>query len=484
MLYEKKAYEDFILTSKSTELDIVVKDYETDLEAKAKALGVSITEFKRQIKLHSPQFPQEDYCKPHFLTKSIYPILTDLLKGYPNEFEKYRLISGANLFDNKKLKIKYDKENSNNALIIEDRKRNGNNSNVNIKLCVKEVQESTGQYIEEKLHYLRSFRNDAIFRVGLFIVGYKNPICYMSFSNIDREDKIIALKKSMNQQISKDEVIELSRVYGCGNLPMNTISFLISKTVIFLKNYNYLITAVNTNLGFSGMSMLASGFVPFAFRPVNYFYDYNGFYTTKRKNIICKKSPNPMIQNILYVKNIKSIRNFSNIYCKLIDINTDKYSIVKFAIEHEVFEMRTILEKLWDDNTRYHRTTNTDINHLSKGQCGVSSLLLGRKLKNKGYSVMFCTGNMIFRDKSLSISNHCWIVLKRYGNQKSDIIIDLTADQNGYSKKIIFNTKDDLEKLNIVYELTSEIDPYEINNQHLLKRLEYLEEKLSCRTYD
>lgn len=480
LLYEKITYEDFLEKCKSIELTTLIDGNKTNIRKLSLSLGISEKEVKRQIRLHAPQFPKRNYYSSNFLTKHIYPILFDLLKSYPDVFQTYRENCGAFYLDNSKLRIK--RSNSFDA----DATINNESNEIIAKLHVSQVDENIGRVIEEKLHYLRSFRKDAAFRIGLFIDGYSFPICYMSFSNIDRRDKIESLRKSLTKEIEKDQIIELSRVYGCGNLPKNAISFLIAMAIRKLKltNYTYLITAVNVNLGFTGLSMLASGFVPYALRPVNYLYNSNGFYTTTRyKNSLIKSSPNDMPPNILYVKEIEASKYSQRIYSKLVTIENGNYNLVGSAIEHEISEIRIDLEKIWDDKTRYHGTVLTDLQHPSKGQCGVSSLHLAKKLKRQGYLVKFCEGDAIFENNdSVSITNHCWVVVNNYGNRGKDVVIDLTADQNGYSQKIIFKTKEELNKQRIKYNAKSEKDPDNINVEHLLQRLEYLERELDIIT--
>lgn len=478
LLYEKIAYEDYLKNCKSEQLDILLQGRETSLKKFAKNQAVDENEVKRQVRLHAPQSPQVNYMEIKFLENHIYPILTNLFKNYSNDFLSYRDLCGADIICANNLRIIRSKEFDSVAKI-----ENDSNDTIG-RLKLQEVDEETGEFIESKLHYLHSFRADAVIRVGLFLIGYKFPICYMSFTPVDRKDKIESLRCSLNPKIEKNEVAELSRVYGCGNLPKNTISFLIASCNKFLLHYKYLITAVNINLGFSGMSMLGSGFVPFAFRPVSYSYNKNGFYTTRRnKNEVIRYTPNNMPPNILYVREIESSKGTDRIYCKLVNIKNDGCHLLESAIEHEISEIRTELEKIWNENTRYHGTELTNLRP-SKGQCGVSSLHLARKLNNQGLSVLFCEGDVIFMKKpDTSIFNHCWVLLKDYGRRGKDVIIDLTADQNGYSQKIIFKTIDDLKKQQIKYEAKSEKNPIEIDVEHLITRLDYLEKELKETEY-
>ena len=491
LLYEKIAFEDSVTKCESVKLKTLLDSQDSNIKLKANSLGVDEREFIRQVRLHAPRFPKSSYYTPNFLSNNVYPTLEKLLQSYPNDFKVYRENCGAFMLDcgtglsEEELIVMRNQDRHPDAVIVATKKigeqKRNHPSKIMSKLCVKIVEEEMGKYLEEKLHYLHSFRNDAIIRIGLFIQEYNYPVCYMSFSKIDRIDKLLSLKKSLNRDISNDEVIELSRVYGCGNLPKNSISFLIAASKKYLKGYKYLITAVNINLGFSGNSMISSGFVPYAFRPVNYAYNAEGFYTAKRNP--CQElsiSPNEMPPNILLVREIESSGSTERLYCKLVQINGDKYSFMGSAIEPEISEIRSDLEKIWDDKTRYHRTDITNEHRPSKGQCGVSSLYLARKLKKQGYSARFCEGDANFEKKDdTSIKNHCWVLLKNYRNRDIDVVIDLTADQNGYSQKIIFKEINELNRQKIKYVSRSEKDPDSINVEHLIARLEYLEKELN-----
>lgn len=477
LVFEKIVYEEYYKKCESIELDTLVEGNATIIKNKAKEWGVSEIEFIHQIKLHAPQFPQRNYYSPNFLSNHIFPILSTMLNDYCEDYKNYIKLSGMINNNKKNLKIKRCNLNGGEATI------NDLSDNIIAKLGVKVVEKELGEMIETKLHYLHSFRNDAIFRIGLYIDEFDYPICYMSFSKVDRADKIDALKMSLTKDICSNEVVELSRVYGCGSLPQNAISFLVSMATRQLRymNFNYIITAVNVCLGFTGSSMLASGFVPFALRPVNYLYNDKGYYITNRYRFNSKKrSPNLMPKNILFVRETKGTGDGNRMYCKLVQIEDGQCSLVDSAIEHEISEMRLELEKIWDDKTRYHGTEFSDSRFPSKGQCGVSSLHLARKLKRQGYIAMFCEGDAIFDPKKYeSITNHCWVVVKNYGNRGHDVIIDLTSDQNGYHQKIIFKTKEELKKLNIKYQSKSEKDPDDVNVEHLIQRLEYLEKGLN-----
>ena len=332
------------------------------------------------------------------------------------------------------------------------------------------------------MHYLRSYRDTAIIRYGLFVKGFDYPICYASLCCVDRDDKVIALKKAIdNSEVNNNQIIELSRLYGCGTLPQNTISFFLGYIAKQLgkKGYKYMITAVNIALGFTGGSVLASGFIPYALRPVQYYYSNNCYCTRRNSTKESRSNKTPMPPNVLYVKELGKRRGNILNFSRPVDISKG-FMFFETTIEHEIYEIRAELESVWSDKSRYHGTVISKQGDFrkSKGQCGVSSLLLARRLEKQGYNILFCEGNLLDSNDLFSIHNHCWIKIIGYNKRKQNIIIDITADQNGYPKKIIFAAEEDLNISRIRYEAVSEIEPKSVDVQHLLERLEYIENEL------
>ena len=476
LLYERVIFEDIKDKCRFHDLDFLIEANKTQIEDFACNNEVDNETVLKQIKLHAPQFEKGLYTTNEFLKKSIFPILAPILCNYTRNFNKYIELCGGKILK-KGDKLAWDKErnrdkNQKKYFVVKGKSE--------IKGEIKFVEESVGEFIEEKLHYLRATRKDSICRIGLFLDNYELPICYMSFSTIDREDKLKALSKSLDLEINEHEVVELSRVFGCGNLPQNSISLLTAFANRYFKkrNVSYMITAVNITLGFSGNSMLASGFVPYAIRPINYYYDELNQYCTKRKGNYTHSCNYTMPPNILFVREIGQPIGKTSKYCKLIDISKN-YSYNETAMEHEIYAIREELEGVWNEKTRYHGTIVDRNSYISKGQCGVSSLLLARILEKRGYEVKFCEGNAIFPKSNQSILNHCWIKVINYNKRKENVIIDITADQNGYWQKILFKTEADLKKLKIQYEVKSEKTPKTVNVEHLKARLAYLEKELS-----
>lgn len=474
--FERVIFEDIKDECYFNDLDFLIEANRTQIKKFADENKIDVETIIKQIKLHAPQFEKRLYTTRNFLKKNIFPILSLKLEKYKNNFKKYLELCGGMVF-NKGDQLAWDKgrnteENKKIFFMVKGK--------TEIKGEIKVVEEAVGDFIEENLHYLGAARKDSIVRLGLFLDNYELPICYMSFSAVDRDDKWKALCKSLDENINKCKVIEVARIFGCGNLPQNSISLLIAYATKYFRKrkFAYMITAVNITLGFSGNSMLASRFVPYAIRPINYYYDGNNQYCTKRKGKYTHSSKNKMPPNILFVREVGLSKGKVYKYCKLIDIGNN-YSYNETAIEHEIYAIRQELEGVWNEKTRYHGTIIDTNSYISKGQCGVSSLLLARILEKRGYEVKFCEGDAIFPKDKQSIINHCWIKVINYNKRKENVIIDITADQNGYWQKILFKTEADLKKLKIHYFVKSEKTPETVNVEHLIERLAYLEKELN-----
>lgn len=468
--FERVIYEDIKDECCCPELEFLLEVNKTQIERYACDNNVNLSDLKKQIKLHAPRYEKSLYTTKNFLKKNIFPTLDSIFKEHKTQFNDYYCKCGAEYIE-RNSRLCWQHQDGVKKLVI-------CHMDSDIEAEIREVDNLTGFYLESHLHYLKAPRKDSVLRLGLYIKNFPLPICYMNFCPLDREDKLLALKKSLDEDIKKAKVIELSRVFGCGNLPLNTVSLLVGYASKFFrkKNYLYMITAVNLTLGFNGNSMLASQFVPYATRPVKYYYDEQNRYCTSRKGTVVTKSPNNMPPNILYVRRVASCKARDLKYCKLVDIYND-FSYNETAIEHEIYDIRQQLEGIWNEKTRYHGTIPTKNDYISKGQCGVSSLLLARILIKRGYDVLFCEGNVKFPIESNSIYNHCWIKVINYNKRNENVIIDITPDQNGYKQKIIFKTEQDLKKLKIIYEICTEKEPESVDVEHLIKRLAYLEQE-------
>ena len=430
---KKEIHISLIEKCENDQLDSFFSKNETEIRAYSETNGIDINDIIKQIRLHLPLFEHSIINSKQFFIQGMIPLLDKRFNNYLTSLNYYFIKCGIDSISN--FSNLHLKGNS----IVE--------KNTNKKIAdfeVHEVNEDVAKFIECELHYLHSFRKESKYRIGLFIKDYSHPLCYMSFCDIDRKDKIDAIQMSLGfNSYDYTKTIELSRVFGCGKLPYNTISFLISQGTKYYRKlgYEYLITSRNSEL-------------------------------RKQSNI-------EMPPNILYIKEVQKISRLTPV--KIVSIKNDGISFLKISIKKDIFKLRGSLEVVWNDITRYHGTNFHSSDHPSKGQCGVSSLHLAKHLQSRGYNVKFCEGNVHFPEDEKSIYNHCWIKLLNYGNEGVIVIIDITADQNGYEEKVIFKNEKDLISQNIRYESISEYNVNEVGVEHLIDRLTYLENLLEER---
>lgn len=114
---------------------------------------------------------------------------------------------------------------------------------------------------------------------------------------------------------------------------------------------------------------------------------------------------------------------------------------------------RALLSRSWSPETAYPGTVTDSqtIDGDPSGQCGVSSVWLAEVLDRKySTSSTFCLGTVIFDEhEAKDLEDHCWLEIDGKSGEK--LILDLTCDQAGFGKKIVFDSKVDLEKNLIRY---------------------------------
>lgn len=460
----------------SPRIEAAVRSWTQNIESLSRKFNVNHLDVEKQIRLHLPLLidnVEDCNCFPPLLNE----ILTRRFSGYPDFYSDYLIKSGANNLLNIGTYIKNDE------IYYEDRRL--------FNVTYSEVSIELGTLIESRLHYLRKARSDANARYGIFIEGYKYPICYMSFSSNIRNYQTIALQSALNDNsLSPDNITQLARVYGFGNLPRDSISKLISyssKKLSSVKNY-YIITAINPFIGFNGSSMIASGFKPFAYCQVSYKYDRNKEYNNRRHSVeYLENAKLNTPPNLLLVKGItkKSFMKVSSI-TSLINVPVELFNDINPITVH-LSALRSKLEESWSVMTAYHGTPKSSKDPISKGQCGVTTAYLGKEFENKGYSVLFCEGDAYFPNGIKPIKNHCWLkipYLKENFFEYHDIIIDLTSDQNGFNESIICDTDDRLKNREIFYDSKIEILPSTIDSENLIKRLIILKSSIESLKKD
>jgi hypothetical protein len=450
------------------------------IEEIASRYGIGINLVWLQICLHAPLYDETQLLQGGRIPGSLLATVTSRLESY---LEKYKLFlekCGADLLQDHLEKVAID----NNRI--------RSPSGISFSFRIATVDQDSGEFIESNLHYLHSPISSTEHRYGIFLDDFTLPICYVSAAIVDRQYKIDSLSAAISGEVRSDQVLNIARIYGFGHLPKNAISVLLSYVTRQLakSNIKYVVTAVNPMLGFSGTSMLASGFKPYTLCPVAYGYCRDGFYRTRRHNQILSaqlKTP----PNVLFVRGItkdsrKKVEQISSIFIISSQLYQKKLIIMQnnqktTGIIGDLDNLRAELEKAWDNITRYHRISYEPNDPISKGQCGVTSAYLAQKFQENGYNVLFCEGNVRFPDETPPIINHCWIKIPKFNDNNPEIvelIIDLTADQSGYTESVICDTNHNLLSKGIVYEQLREVEPKAVEAGHLSSRLNSLQKRL------
>jgi hypothetical protein len=146
-------------------------------------------------------------------------------------------------------------------------------------LSPRAVSEMTAREICERFHYLRSHRVSSTY-LGLFAGGERRPVALVVLSPFDMTSLIPLLPRGVDQA----RIGVVSRVFAFEGVPRNTISRLLSfaRTIAVANGTEALITYVNPNLGFTGVSYRASGWHLSGDQPGTTYRYLDGRYVTDR----------------------------------------------------------------------------------------------------------------------------------------------------------------------------------------------------------
>jgi hypothetical protein len=151
-------------------------------------------------------------------------------------------------------------------------------------LAFEEVEPSRALPVLTLLHYLRSARPDSR-HFALVDPVHRLPVTLCSLSAL----QWACVGNQIRSQFATptERIWEVSRVYSIDNAPRNAISFLLSKVRRYLRRsappIDLLVTAVDLNLGFTGISYRAANWqhwMTVKARP--YFYDDGRFVTPRQ----------------------------------------------------------------------------------------------------------------------------------------------------------------------------------------------------------
>ncbi|GAA1514852.1 hypothetical protein [Kribbella lupini] len=148
---------------------------------------------------------------------------------------------------------------------------------------------------------------------------------------------------------------------------------------------------------------------------------------------------------------------------------------------------RERLLEAWDEDTIYRGPLDAPLENArpSRGQCGVSSAWLIEQLLDRvdGSKLAYCYGQVSLGSTQL-LTSHCWVeVVGDSYDQRW--VIDFTADQIEALRRyevLCWPHDELLERLTINYDSSiSRLDPIELSNDLVQKRLDILKANLRAR---
>jgi hypothetical protein len=437
---------------------------------------MSPRDFDIQLRLHAPSvLDQIQMRRPY---RAIYGELRPQLIARCSRISSY--INDADLLANSSLLLGGGQARRDFTI----RRSDGSSVGVNVSL----VSPSAGYVYQSKLHYMLSPRADTMVEVGCYLQGATYPVTYLAFSLCDRPGIIQALRL---QGISAERgnVLILTRALGLSGAARNLMSFTMGQAVRRLRamGCKFIVTAFNPLLGFTGSALHAANFAPFATAPVAYCYDKFGGYMTRRQSMSekCTDRRAESYQNLLVVLGTdstsrKEIRKVTTVHQLAEPQNDASVGHIVALDSSELRHYRSRLEAVWSLSTAHPSYAREPLS--SKGQCGVSSVWLARRLRQREIEATYCYGRLSFDDPSISsVDHHCWIEIGSPSNAARHII-DLTCDQaDGFEEKVIYRRYNDLAREGIRYEPVARLAVDDLPSDRVWPRYTQLEESMRTK---
>jgi len=257
------------------------------IHSRARQLGVMAKYITTQTLLHLPYYDQEDiqYSQPDILRQLDEKVM-HLGEDYAKTYN--RLYTNTDLFlisTGALLKGRHD-------LAIHDEA-------ISLPVKFKEVPVYLADEINNRLHYIRSTRNDNLANFGLFIDNNEIPYACVSFSTCKRGYQIDALNRVAGLNLLPHEVISMTRAYTFNNAPKNSMSKLFHQSHEYIKqqfpDIKAVVTALNPYTGFDGGIFTGASYTPYALSPMEYWYDNQGYYVPRSKGKYLQKTATPPI---------------------------------------------------------------------------------------------------------------------------------------------------------------------------------------------
>lgn len=276
------------------DIDRVVAAHRSELTATARQLGLELRPVEIQVRLHLPRFPRADLRRPAAAGDAVRAVLASLGPRLERTAElEARARRGAGL-----------EEVEPGAALARGRLPLAGGGTVGTS--VRPVDEETGWFYQEKLHYLHCRRSDTVQHWGLYLDGAVTPIAYLAFSVCDRPYVVNALVRA-GLPARMTRVVVLTRAFALQPSPRNSMSFLMARAIAEcsrLVSHDLVVTALNPMLGFDGATFRSVGFRPFATVPKAYLYDRDGLYCTRRTAQLKIKQELDTPPNLLLVRNV------------------------------------------------------------------------------------------------------------------------------------------------------------------------------------
>lgn len=328
-----------------------------------------------------------------------------------------------------------------------------------IPVQVRPVMASTGYLYQAKLHYLLSPRADMVQEWGLFEENCDYPLLYLGFTLTD--PRVLSLI-----EYSGAPPLTLARAVSIVNLPKNAFSFAIAQISNQMRladdRVSGLVTAVNPYLGFTAASVLAGGFRPTVLRPVTYWYDEHGSFTTRRfRSDASRRTRRRMPPNIQFYRSLEKVKAvtagpgpwdlpYVPDRSSSITVEPDGF---RALVEEIANTERRRVSPHWTNRTKHPDFIGLSPQNGSAGQCGVTSVHVARALLHRipTVEIRYCYGDLVSRAEGIDgIHRHCWLRASAAG---VDLVVDCTPDQPGGvpGRDVLVSTDAELREMGLHY---------------------------------
>jgi hypothetical protein len=474
---------DLVRRLRDPDIDRVLQSAHRLIQQDSAALGVDTRTLSTQVRLHLPnltrqqirvQTPRRSYARVR-LQAIARSVTIKTITEHAEHMAHSSLLIGAS------------KVNRDSTITLLD----GHFMPITLR-CVRP---SIGHLIQSRLHYMQSARCDSLLELGYYLPSATFPLVYLAFSACDR-DYILDALSAIDASVSHGDVLILTRMFALPRTPPNMISFMISRAIHHLRADSptqYVVTACNPMLGFTGAAFFASGFVPFATAPVSYRYNGEGYFTTRRLGADHQGETLDAPNNMLLALGANRQANRLLMSARqVVDVRRQTYEEVgplpAGTVAHlkltDLERYRSLLETAWSSATAHPRYALEALQPSElpnpRGQCGVSSAWLAVCLHTvHKLEATYCYGDLeADGPQVMSVHHHCWLEV----GHESDLrrrVIDITFDQaTGCPRDIVSEPHDSLWRKGIRYISANRLRHDQLPNDAVWPRYQRLLEAM------